>query len=466
MRNRLLKTIVCYSMVAALGCLLVSCKDDSIEGKVLLTAIKDPQMVEVYTGTSGVGVLPGAAIIAIDPQQEGTAAKVISDGFYSACFPDVSYNGQKIVFTGQLQEGEVWQIFEMNLKDLSTQQLTHAEFNCYEPKYLPGGRVVYAQEVSGENQAKRLMVLQEGYKESRQITFSPNSYSGTTVLHDGRIISLSQSSNESPEGRIMVMRPDGTKEMLFYKSEENRRLIAKPREIGNHRVLALEKDENGKNVMFNLDYNDPLHSKLILSDHLTGDFAGIGTSYQNNILFCYKPSSNYNYGLYVFDMTSDSGVTSLYDDPDYHFVDAVFVGERKRPKNIPSEVNMKHQTGLLLCQDINFSGYGGDTAEEEQKAVKIEILGINASLGVVDAESDGSVYLKIKADTPFRIQTLDDEGAIVKGPSEWINLRPNERRACVGCHQGNELVPENRQPLSVMKDPIEIPLIQQLMATN
>ena len=466
MRIRLLKTIIYCSIVLTLGSLLISCKDNSIQGKVLLTAIEDPQLVDVYTETTGVTGLPGASIIAIDPEQEGVIAKVISNGFYSACFPDVSYNGQKMIFTGQLQEGDVWQIFEMDLNDLSSQQLTNAEFNCSEPKYLPGGRVVYSQDVSLENQAKRLMVLQEGYKESRQITFSPNSYSGTTVLHDGRIISFSQPSYESTEGNIMVMRPDGTKEMLFYKSEEARRLIGKPREIGFKRVLALEKDENGKNVMFNLDYNDPLHSKFILSDHLTGDFAGIGTSYQNNILFCYKPSSNHNYGLYVFDMTSDSGVTSLYDDPDYHFVDAVFVGERNRPKNIPSEVNMEHQTGLLLCQDINFSGYGRDTAEEEQKAVKIEILGLNASLGVVDAEADGSVYLKIKADTPFRIQTLDDEGTIVKGPSEWINLRPNERRACVGCHQGNELVPENRQPLSVLKDPIEIPLLEQLMATN
>jgi hypothetical protein len=68
------------------------------------------------------------------------------------------------------------------------------------------------------------------------------------------------------------------------------------------------------------------------------------------------------------------------------------------------------------------------------------------------------------ADTPFKIQTLDKNGNILYGPSSWINLRPNERRACVGCHLGNEIVPENRQPLAVTKDPIQIPKVKTLLA--
>ncbi len=87
----------------------------------------------------------------------------------------------------------------------------------------------------------------------------------------------------------------------------------------------------------------------------------------------------------------------------------------------------------------------------------MEVIGIDTTLGIVDVEKDGSVYLKIIADTPFQLQTLDETGKVVSGPSSWIYLRPNERRGCVGCHQGNERVPENRQPLSVLKAPVEIP---------
>ena len=125
---------------------------------------------------------------------------------------------------------------------------------------------------------------------------------------------------------------------------------------------------------------------------------------------------------------------------------------------------MDSDSGLLLCQDINFSGY--DHLKKDSlisKGVKMEILGLEASLGIVDVEKDGSVYLKVVADTPFQIQTLDENGNVVNGPGSWIYIRPNERRGCVGCHQGNEIVPDNRQPLSVLKEPVVIPQLTRLI---
>ena len=119
---------------------------------------------------------------------------------------------------------------------------------------------------------------------------------------------------------------------------------------------------------------------------------------------------------------------------------------------------MNVKTGLMLCQDINFSDdQNVNNTSSASKAVRMEVMGIDSSLGIVDVENDGSVYLKILADTPFQLRTLDVDGKIVSGPSSWIYLRPNERRGCVGCHQGNERVPDNRQPLSVLKAPVEIP---------
>ena len=61
---------------------------------------------------------------------------------------------------------------------------------------------------------------------------------------------------------------------------------------------------------------------------------------------------------------------------------------------------------------------------------------------------------KLDADTPFRIETLNIQGETVRGPSDWIYLRPNERRACVGCHADPELAPKNFQPLAVKGAPV------------
>ena len=85
-------------------------------------------------------------------------------------------------------------------------------------------------------------------------------------------------------------------------------------------------------------------------------------------------------------------------------------------------------------------------------------MGIDSTYGIVPIEKDGSVYLKILADTPFRIRTLDKEGRILNGPCSWLWLRPNERRGCVGCHEDPELVPVNRVVDAVRKQPVIVPV--------
>ena len=149
----------------------------------------------------------------------------------------------------------------------------------------------------------------------------------------------------------------------------------------------------------------------------------------------------------------------IYDDPEYDEIEVAVIESRERPKKLPSEVDMGVKTGLLLCQDINYDITGPKfTNLSKHLADRIELQGIDSILGIVKAEKDGSVYLKVIADTPFRIKTLDKNGSTVHGPGEWIYLRPNERRGCVGCHEDPELVPGNKLPLSVRKPPVSVPV--------
>ena len=91
-------------------------------------------------------------------------------------------------------------------------------------------------------------------------------------------------------------------------------------------------------------------------------------------------------------------------------------------------------------------------------ADRIEIIGVDSSLGVVKVEQDGSFYLKVTADMPFKIKTLDANGNTLNGPGSWIWLRPNERRGCIGCHEDHEMVPANRVALAVKNHPVAIPV--------
>jgi len=41
---------------------------------------------------------------------------------------------------------------------------------------------------------------------------------------------------------------------------------------------------------------------------------------------------------------------------------------------------------------------------------------------------------------------------------DWIYLRPNERRGCVGCHESQEIVPDNKVSFAVKHAPVNVPV--------
>lgn len=468
MFRKLRSIFILFILMLMSGGLFISCNQQSSEGMIVMTQLdKDQETIE-FNSTDKLRIFKGARLMMMDPLNPERKALLLSEDFYSACAPDISFDAKKMVFTGQKNEHDIWQIYEMDLASLQYAPLTNSTENCSDPAYLPNHKVVYSKEIDIEKgkKGKALFVRTIDGDIEEQITFNPGFYTATSMLHDGRIISVKGSSTaETEKSNLMVMRPDGTKEMLFYKSEEGIQLIGKGRETENDEIYLLGKNEEGLGKLYAISYNNPLKSRKLVEETAGGDFIGMSPLMNGRLLVCYRESKEASYGLFELDPHNMKLVKSVFYDSGYKTIEAVAVQQHKVPKKIPSEVNMNEQTGLLLCQDINFIGFHQDTVlMNREKAMKIEILGLESSMGTVDVEKDGSVYLKIKADTPFQLQTINEEGAVVNGPSSWITLRPNERRACVGCHQGNEVVPHNRQPLSVLKEPIQIPREPKLLA--
>jgi hypothetical protein len=55
-------------------------------------------------------------------------------------------------------------------------------------------------------------------------------------------------------------------------------------------------------------------------------------------------------------------------------------------------------------------------------------------LGYAAVEPDGSFKLNVPADTPIGLQVVDAEGRAFQSHTNWIQVRPGERRTCDGCH--------------------------------
>jgi hypothetical protein len=232
-------------------------------------------------------------------------------------------------------------------------------------------------------------------------------------------------------------------------------------ETRNGEIVFIESDKPSrkKGQLICISYNRPLHSRVILSTGTDGDFHYVSPSHSGKLLVSYRKSETDKYALYEFDPEKKMLGKAIYNNPESDVLEVIEAGQHLRPKKLPSEVDMGVKTGLLMCQDINMTDMAfSATKSSLPKASGIEIIGIDSTLGIVDVADDGSFYLKVIADKPFKLQTIDKNGKVLKGPGGWIWLRPNERRGCVGCHQDPEMVPDNKVPLAVKKSPVNIPM--------
>nr|WP_295775363.1 hypothetical protein [Rhodoferax sp.] len=55
-------------------------------------------------------------------------------------------------------------------------------------------------------------------------------------------------------------------------------------------------------------------------------------------------------------------------------------------------------------------------------------------LGYAPIEPDGSFKLQVPADTPIALAVVDTQGRAFQTHTNWIQVRPGERRTCDGCH--------------------------------
>lgn len=407
--------------------------------------------------------VPKAFITALDPDKP-ESLKVLTDEFYSACYPDISYDGKYMLFAAQQKEGDLWQIWEMVLGNLKSRKVIELNENCIDPAYLPGERLVFTKLTKNDTvkAAHCLYTCNLDGSGIRQITFSPHASFGTSVLKDGRLLTISrQLLPDHRNPMLMAMRPDGTKADMFYKGNGGSAFISRARETSEGKIIFIEADTNSEfsgNVV-SINYNRPLHTRINMTAEITGSFYSVLPVESGKFLVSFRKSDTERYTLYEFDPEKQSLSYPIYHNPDYNIIDILVAGKYDRPRKLPSEVDMHVKTGLLLCQDINFMGFKSTLNNPGiVKASMIEVLGTDSTYGVVPVEEDGSFYLKVLADIPFQIQILDEDSSVLYGPCSWLWLRPNERRGCVGCHEDLELVPVNRIPLAVRKDPVIVPV--------
>jgi hypothetical protein len=435
-----------------------------MQGMIIITRSKADMGDKNFVTGDSWRYLPNSQIIAINPEKPGKSTVELSKGFFSARAPEISFDGKSMIFAGRKNQGDPWQIWEMNFENSDVKQVTSSKENCTDPACLPGGMVVFSQ--SAENDSLKgghsLYSCSLDGSGLRRLTYNPHTYFANDVLKDGRILTISkQVFPDQKKQNLFVLRPDGTKADLFYGPGETGIILSRPWETENGKIIFIEADisKPEKGEIISISYNRPLHSKTNLTSGTDGDFSSVSPGISGKFLVSYRKSPQGRYSLCEFDPETRTIARTIYENPDYNILEAMVVRPHERPKKLPSEVDIQVKTGLLMCQDINVIDPEVRARMSQMiKGKSIEVIGIDSLLGVADVEDDGSFYLKVKANTPFRIRTLDINGKVINGPCDWIWLRPNERRGCVGCHEDHEMTPENRIPMAVKKSPVKVPM--------
>jgi hypothetical protein len=225
--------------------LLTACGGRSKEGLLIITEITESSYDPDFISGESWRYLPQTRLVAFDPENPDKDPEILSSGFYSARSPEVSYEGTHLLFAGQKNQDDPWQIWEMELASSEISQITESAENSIDPAYLPGGRIVFSRALLNDSlkAGHTLFTCNLDGSDLRRITFNPASYFASSVLMDGRILAISrQLYPEAEEPSIMVLRPDGTKAELFYTGAGEAELYSRGWETPDGKIVFLETE--------------------------------------------------------------------------------------------------------------------------------------------------------------------------------------------------------------------------------
>jgi hypothetical protein len=144
----------------------------------------------------------------------------------------------------------------------------------------------------------------------------------------------------------------------------------------------------------------------------------------------------------------------VYDDPQMSDVDAVPVIPRDRPRVIPVGTPPQgSDTGFVFCESV----FRSDLPFDRSKVAYVRVMeappvamSMNGNLGfqtrvlgIAPVARDGSFFVEVPADTPFRFALLDLNGNLLVHETDFLYVRPGEHRGCIGCHETKGTTPTN-----------------------
>ena len=427
------------------------------------------------------------------------STKVVSRGFHSACDPDVSFDGSRVVFAGKRKAEDEWHIFEIGIDGSSLRQVTGGPGGFRSPGYqsslytlkpvgvpsVPEYHLTFvactgAVNEYGGSPATSLYSCKLDGSVIRRLTFNLSSDMDPFMQADGQLLFASwqrSNLNYGPFGRIALfgVNIDGT-DYAAFSTDQGKRIRHMPCTTTKGLAVFVEADRipwDGAGTLGSVRLRRPLHSHRPITTESDGLFHSPSPLADGRILVSRRPADGGDtHGLGRLDPVSGQ-FELIFDDSDYHDIQAKAVYPRPEPDGRSSVVGESHTTGRLYCLNVytsdlsgsarmprgtvkrlrvvegipraeNSPGAGepGNAKTAEQSRNGFPTLAQRRILGEINVHKDGSFNIEVPANTPIELQTLDADGMALRTCS-WIWVKNREPRGCIGCHEDGERTPEN-----------------------
>jgi len=453
MRRRVVFTGILAVVLVLLYIFFSDAGDRNPEPLVVFTQL--PASSSVLTAGSDIEVpdYTNARIVSLNVESPDDGPTHLTSDLYSAVSPSLSFDNHTIVFSAKENKNDPWQIWTMNLDGSHQSKVFEGDDNCHSPSFLPTGEIVFSCKVEdpASGTLYPLFKIQEDGSGMEQITYHPHRDLHTAMLYDGRIATVSQQIYpEKGDPFLMVLRPDGTKAQAFYHNKSEFHIKSAVRQARDDDLIFVQSDGRSDELV-SLSYANPLLPMETFFSMKAGEIHSADILDSTRVILSTKSAIDDVFGLRVVDFNGSDAL--IYKDETHHSIQPVVVRRKRTPRKLPTSISKEEGSGILISQNVNHSQINVN-GTPDTKYVRVE--GVGNTLDEVKVAEDGSFYLRIQSDMPVRFVSLDESRAELRGPSAWVWMRTNERRACVGCHAKKEITPRNIVPMAINEEPVLI----------
>ncbi len=364
--------------------------------------------------------------------RDGTHEYPLVHGFAASADPEVSFDGNRVIFSGKRKKEDPWQIWEISTNGSNLHSIAPGHDDLVRPLYLPDGRIVFARKQGG-----RFLIeaVNEIGGAPQILFFAPGSALPTDILRDGRIMfeAAYPIGGNSPE--IYTVYPDGSGIESYRCDHGSARYSAKQLSSGD---IVFTKTRSLAR------FTSPLAHEVAIpapAGEYSGDIAETSTG---EWLVSWRRSSGQPFEL--IRATPEHLTSAVFIREKENVIQPRILAPRPVPNRFPSALH-DWKTANLLALNVYTSKYSfalGSVATVRLYTTSVD--GRTKVLGTAPVESDGSFFIQVPGDQPLKFELLDKQFRSLHKQQGWMWARAGEQRVCVGCHAGPEHAPENALP--------------------